>query len=208
MVWAAVLAAFALGTMETAEAALEPPLPPPSTWRVVIAAKFSLPQVTTPIPGSKEAVFAASVISGKEGLGQFMDQNTFDALGLDWKTFASKTTATASAKLAALTPELIRDRRDVLECAILRSKRPSDDITVAVLAPDFLPRFAPLFGSKLLVAIPDRHTLFLFPKLASHYPDYASRVLAINRKSECPVSREVFELSADGLRAIGAYEEP
>jgi len=210
MLWAAVFAACALGTAETAEAALEPPLPSPSTWRVVIAAKFTLPQVTAPIPGSKEAVFAAAwVTAAKERMVCPMDQNAFDALGLDWKAFSAKAASAASAELAALAkPELIRDRREVLECAILRSRYLPDDITAVVLSPDFLPLFAPLFGSKLLVAIPDRHTIFLFPKLASRYPNYASRMLAIYRKSECPVSREVFELSADGLRAIGTYEEP
>lgn len=204
----AVLAMCGVGAVCSAVGNQESSLPAESSWRVVIAPMFRLPQVTEPISGAKEVVIAAAWASEKDGAIRCMNQKDFDALGLDWKTFSGKTASAASLELAAVQPELIRDRREVLECIILRSKRPSDDITVAVLAPDFLARFTPLLGSKLLLAIPDRHTVFLFPKLVSHYRDYASKVLAIYRQSESPVSREVFELSSTGLRAIGAYEEP
>ena len=183
--------------------------PPEAAWRVVITGPHH-PQdaQTQPIPGAKETLFAAARSATAEKPFPLLSQEEFGALGVDWAAFRARSATAASAELARLKPELIRDRNAVIECAILRYKRPADDLTAAVLAPDFLQRFTPLFGRKMLLALPDRHTVFLFPRLASRYQEYAGRVLAVYRQSECPVSREVFELSAEGLRAIGAYSEP
>jgi len=206
--------AFAVGfPLGAALAAGEPsPIPPPAAWRVVMAGSLRHPQETQiqPIPGAKETQFAAAWAANAEGgrTVRFLSKEAFVALGVEWTAFCTQAAAAASAELASLQPELIRDRNQVIECAILRSKCPADNITVAVLAPDFLKRFTPLFGRKMLLAIPDQHTVYLFPKLASRYQDYGDRVLAVYRQSECPVSREVFEWSATGLRAIGAYAEP
>ena len=190
----------------------EPPAGPvpESTWRVVITGFFH-PQnaKTQPITGAKDAKFAAARVATVEGGAvTFLSKEEFAALEIDWATFSAKTAAAASAELAKIQPELIRDRNQVIECAILRAKAPADDITSAILAPGFLKHFTPFFGCKILLAIPDKQTVFLFPKLASHYQEYGDRVLSIYHKSECPVSREVFELSATGLRAIGEYTEP
>ena len=195
-----------------AETPIAPPIPV-SQWRVVITGLVH-PQdpFIQPIPGAKDTKFAAAwAATYEEGTPHavlFMSKEQFAALGVDWEAFCAKSADAASAALQSLQPELIRDRNQVIECAILRSKGPGMDMTAVVLAPDFLKRFTPLFGRKMLLAIPDRNTVYLFPRLASRYQDYAGRVLAVYRKSECPVSREVLELSATGLRAIGEYTEP
>jgi hypothetical protein len=195
-----LLAGIALAALSAGDGRAEEPQP--GALRVVITAKFTLPQVSQPIAGSQETVAAAAWKD--RGEMRLLSQNQFAALGLDWAALNAKNAASAAAELAQIKPELIRDARGVLECAIVHSE---GDLTGLTLAPDFLKRFAPLFGSKLLVAIPDRHTLFIFPKLASRYPDYAERVLTVYRKSPQPVSREVYEASAAGLRAIGVYEQ-
>jgi len=187
------------------------PAPEEAAWRVTIAAKTALPQVTQPIPGAKETVFAAVAVSAdKNGVPRILPlpKAALAALGLDWAAFSSKTAAAASAALAKLQPEWIRDDHRVIECAILRCEHPEEDISIALLAPDFLKRFKPVFGRKILIAIPERNTAYLFPSLASRYPDYAGRILSLYRKSAHPVSRELYELSATGLRAVGIYEEP
>ncbi|MEI8233292.1 MAG: hypothetical protein WCH57_01250 [Verrucomicrobiota bacterium] len=199
--------AAALGMLPgMASPAAEPPQP--ATWRVALAG-FLRPAntFTQPIPGARETERAAACVTA-EGALRFLNRAEFAALGVDWAAFSTQSAAAASAELASLQPEWVRDRNQVIECAILRAKRPLDNVTVAVLAPDFLQRFRPVFGSKMLVAVPDRGTVFLFPKLASRYQAYGERVLSVYQKSECPVSREVFELSATGLRAVGTYEGP
>ena len=186
----------------------EPPstLPEPQTWRVTVTG-YQRPAGTmvSPIPEALKTELAAARETSAGDL-VYLNRDDFEALGVDWKTFQAKSAPAASAQLAGLKPEWIRDRNQVVECAILRAARSADDITPVVLAPDFLKRFTPVFGRKILIAIPDRRTIFLFPRLASRYQDYADRVVAIYRKSDVPVSREVLELSATGLRAIGEYE--
>ena len=186
---------------------------PESTWRVVIVGSLRAPETQTqPISGAKDAKYAAAWAAKREDgttdAVAFLSKEQFAKMSVDWNTFSAKTAAAASAELAKIQPEFIRDRNQVIECAILRAKVPGDNVTIAVLAPDFLKRFTPLFGRKMLLAIPDNQTVYLFPKLASRYQDYGERVLAVYRKSESPVSREVFELSAEGLRAIGEYTGP
>ena len=179
---------------------------PEADWRVGIAPKSALPQVARAIPGARDTVLAAAARTGSGGM-RLLEERELDALRLGWEEFAAKAAAAASTELAKLKPELLRDRNGVIECVLLRTKPPGD-ITAVVLAPDFLARFAPLLGSKLLVAIPDPQTIYLFPRLASHYQNYAARVLAVYAKAACPVSREVFERDAGGLRAVGAFEGP
>lgn len=195
-------AALLLGAVTAGPAAGEPE---PGEARPVVAAGFMLPQVKKAIPGSRETVMAAAWKTAGET--RLMPQNRWEALGLDWSKLLERAGA-AWAECGKLEPELARDRRGVLDCAILRSEEPGADLTGAIFAPGFLSHFTPLFGSKLLVAIPDRRTLFIFPRLASRYNDYAERVLAIYQAAEHPVSREIYEVSAGGVRAIGAYEAP
>lgn len=183
---------------------------PARTWRLAVTG-FQRPAgvAVESIPGALSTELAAARADGKSAKGEldFISKEEFDALRLSWPEFQAQTASAASAELARVKVEWIRDRHQIIECAILRGARPSDDITPAVLAPDFLKRFTPVFGRKVLLAIPERGTIFLFPRLASHYQDYAQQVLAVYRKSKHPVSREVLELSATGLRAIGEYEE-
>jgi hypothetical protein len=77
-----------------------------------------------------------------------------------------------------------------------------------IFAPDFLKKFEEVFGEKMIVVIPNRHTVFVFPKLASTYREYGQMVRDAYRATAHPVSIEVFELSAAGIRAVGIYEEP
>lgn len=181
--------------------------PAQANWRVTMAAKFTLPQVSQPIPGSNTTVLVPACVESA-GNVRAMTQDEFAALGVDWAAFLAKAGLGGSAELAKLKPEWVRDRHRVIECAILRAAQPGDDLTAVLFAPEFIPRFTPVFGRTLLVAIPDRHTIYLFPKLASRYPEYAQKVLAVYGKSKNPVTRELFELSVGGLRAVGTYEEP
>ena len=69
-------------------------------------------------------------------------------------------------------------------------------------------QFEETLGPDFLVVVPNRHCAYLFPKLASHYQDYAPEVLAEYRNDRWPVSLEVFEAGAGGLKAIGAFSDP
>jgi hypothetical protein len=202
----AMLGAALLAGAWSARGASPTPVPTP-TWRVAVVG-FQRPAgiYTTKIPGAQFTELAAAR-PGEKGASRYLTGEEFAALGVDWATFQAKAAPSAAALLTKVTPEWVRDRNQVIDCAILRGEQPGEDITSVIFAPGFLKRFTPVFGRKFLIAIPERGTVFLFPRLASRYQDYAERVLSAYHKSKNPVSREVLELGPAGLRAIGAYAE-
>ena len=102
--------------------------------------------------------------------------------------------------------EFVRDRRNVVEYAVLRSER--FPVCVTVFAPEFQKQFEDVFGPKLMLVIPNRQTVFVFPSVAVDVSEYAPMILEAWRSPAAKVSLEVFELSERGLRAVGRIEEP
>lgn len=173
-------------------------------WRVLIEPKFMKHEVAFEIPGSKRAELVPVLL--KDGEPVCMTRGEFSSLKTDSEKFLKTARKNASAELKKLTPEFIRDRKKVIEFATLTSDSP---LTASVvLAPDFLKMFEEMLGPKIIVAIPNRYTVYIFPALASHYREYATMILEDYRATPYPVSMEAFELSADGLRTVGVYQEP
>lgn len=159
--------------------------------------------VTGAIPAAQRTEFAAGAWREEELTAWTRDE--FSALGLSWDDFFAKARVNAAADLALLKPRYIRDRRKIIQYAALRSELPI--MPSAVLAPKFLDLFAETLGPKVLVTVPNRHTAFVFPALASDYREFAPMVLEAYRATSYPVSIEIFEVSTEGLRAVGVYSE-
>jgi hypothetical protein len=175
-----------------------------SEWRVLIEPKFIRHEVALPISGSKRAELTP--VLWKNGEIVFPKKSEFDALNVDMKTILQLARQRASDELKKLTPEFTRNRKKVIEFATLSSDSP---LTASVvLSPDFLKMFAETLGPKVIVAIPNRFNVFVFPALASNYRDYAPMIADAYRASSYPVSMEAYEVSAEGLKTIGLYEEP
>ena len=175
-----------------------------SQWRVLIEPKFMRPEVCATIANSEQTVLVAARWAGADVI--YFSKKEFAALGVDWDRFATRARSGAADELAKLQPEFVRNKHKVIEYAVVTSTSPLT--ASAVLAPDFLKTFEPVFGPKILIAIPSRYCVFVFPQLAGEHRDYAPMVLEAYKATPYPVSREVFELSAGGLRAVGVYEEP
>jgi len=75
-----------------------------------------------------------------------------------------------------------------------------------VLSKGFLPRFSALFGPELLLAIPARNKVYVFPKLANRLSAMKQTIRDDFLISPAPVSLELFELSAKGLRTVGTLD--
>jgi hypothetical protein len=135
-----------------------------------------------------------------------MTRAQFEALKVNWAAFAIQTQANAEAELKAVKTDYGRDRKKVIVYAAVSS--PHGLVASAVLAPKFLDLFKDTLGEKVLVVIPNRSTAYIFPALASNYQDYAPLIFGAYRATAFPVSTEVFELSRDGMKAVGAFEEP
>jgi hypothetical protein len=195
------LALAALFTLATATAA-EPTAD--ATWHLLLEPKFMHREVVFEIPHAQRTVFAPAQRAGNEYL--FPTRQQFTALNLDWSKVRTVAAAGADADLASLEPRYVRDGKKVIRYAELRSDRPI--VASAVLSAKFLALFKDTLGDKLLVAVPNRFTAFVFAPLASNYQQYTPMVYEAYRATAFPVSVELFELSAEGLKAIGSYEEP
>ncbi len=174
------------------------------SWRVLIEPTFMKPPVTYAIPQAKRAALVPALL--KEGGPVYMTEKEFKALGVDWKTFLDAARENATAELKKLTPEYTRNSKNVIEFATLASD--SELTASTVLSPEFLKMFQDTLGDKVIVVIPNRHTVYVFPVLASTYRDYTSMVYQAFHSSACPVSMEAYELSDKGLITIGVYPEP
>ncbi len=174
-----------------------------ASWHVLIEPAFMSPPVTHPISGAKKTVLAAGYEEADGSLTYF-SEDKFDALKVSWDDFAKR--AAQNKTTHKLATKFVRDSKDVIQYAVLASDNPLT--ATAVLSPDFGKKLADIFGDRPLVVVPNRYTVFVFPRLASEYQEYAPMVQEAFHATPYPVSLEVFEADDDGLKAIGAYDEP
>ena len=125
-------------------------------------------------------------------------------LRLSWRQCMRYGKEAATRHLKTLEHSLHRDERGVIAYAHIQSENP---LTASIfLSPEFPERFAKTLGKDLYVAIPDRFNVFVFPKLENSIkPKYASKMAIFYKEGLYPVSREVFELSKDGIRVAGKF---
>lgn len=173
-------------------------------WRVWLEPTFMHARATVQIPDAKTTEFAAGFREGDE-LIYFLEPQ-FRSLKSDWNKFIAQARVNADLDFKGVGLEYVRDRKKVIEYAVLRCEQPV--MASAVLASKFLDQFKDTLGEKVLIAVPNRYTAYVFPQLASDYREYAPMVLKAYRATAYPVSVEVFEVGVNSFRAIGVYEEP
>lgn len=156
-----------------------------------------------PIPGTTQTILTPVLIKDRDATP--LTKETFERLGLDLDSIRRVSRQSASAALADLAPRIIRDEKGVAVFAILESDKPV--VAATVLAPDFLDKFEDTLGPDLLVAIPNRHRIYVYPALASRFQNTADFVLSDYKVSAYPVSKEVFRVTRDGLEAIGTFDD-
>lgn len=162
------------------------------------------PAFATPIPGSKKTVVAPAIVRGD--LVTYLDQETMDRLGVKMESIHRIALTNASEELARLEPRYVRDRKGIVQMAIMDSERPI--VAATVLSPDFIKKFESILGPDLLVAIPNRYRIYVYPALASNFGRTADAVLADYEMTPYPVSKEVFRVTPRGLETVGTFEPP
>lgn len=178
--------------------------PADSAWRVLLEPKSMHREVAFEIPNAQRTVLAPARLEGDEYI--FPTRKDFEALNVDAAAIRRLAAQAAAADLATLKPRYERNRKQVIQFAELKSDQPI--VASAVLAPKFLDLFQDTLGEKVLLVVPNRFTAYVFPVLASNYQDYSPMVFEAFRSTAWPVSVEVFEVSAEGVRAVGVYREP
>lgn len=161
------------------------------------------PDFPIPIAGTKATVLTPAIVSGEDAA--VLKKADFERLNLDMDSIRRIARGSASAVLATLKPEYVRDKKGVALFAVLASDSPAT--ASAVLAPDFADKFAGTLGPDLLVAIPNRYRIYVYPALASHFQETAQLVINDYEISGYPVSKEVFRVTPQGLRAVGTFDD-
>ncbi len=170
-----------------------------STPGLLLGGSFERMPVQRFLPGSKRTVlFPARIGRHGEITPLQGDSALSDA---SWDSFLKESRERAGLILATIEPRMIRDARGVIQMAVISR---DDPMTAScILAPGFLQRFSAIFGPELIVAIPARNKIYIFPKLANRLPDISLTITDDYLISPMPVSTELFEISKKGIRAVG-----
>lgn len=121
-------------------------------------------------------------------------KESFSKLGLGIETYAQRAKAAADKRLMQLRPELIKGEDGRIAYAVYRGE--SSLFPTLLVAPSLPKIFEELFGQEIWVAMPDRHSLYIFPAnpalLAEFTADLAERYTTDPYAASC----EVFSLKA------------
>ncbi len=173
-------------------------------WFFLPVPRFMRHEVSFPLTGAKNTVLAAARLG--DGGVEFATVAAWTAAALNEDTVRKVTARFASEWLRHTKVELVRNRKNVVEYAVLRSDKLP--VCVTIFAPEFRRQFEDVFGPKVLVVMPNWQTVLVFPGVSGDLPEYSAMILEAWRSAAAKVSLEVFELSESGLRAVGRIEEP
>ena len=185
---------FLMAGLVTASAADE-------AWHLLIEPSFMHYESSWPIAGAERTVLVPARFVDDQILP--LREGEAASLGATREKILESASKAASAVLAGLKPRFIRDDHNVIQCAVLESDNPLT--ASAVLAPEFSALFDESLGPDILVAIPNRFRVFVFPKNAPAFQRYSEVVIAEYESSSCPVSKELFSLRKGKLAAVGSY---
>lgn len=180
------------------------PSTPGTEWRIWLEPRFMHSPAIARIPDAEKTEIAAGIKKGSE-FTPFSD-TAFSALHTAWPAYFAKARENSAADLASLKPQYVRNKKKVIEYAVLKSEEPI--VASAVLAPKFLSIFENTLGPKVLVALPNAFTAYVFPSLTTDMQGYAPVLRQDYDATAYPVTMEILEFSAQGIRAIGVFDDP
>jgi hypothetical protein len=154
--------------------------------------------------GAQATVFSpAREIAEKPGIEAYPRED-FARLGLSPETFAERAQKTADRLLAALKPDLIKDAEGRVIYAVYRGDRPV--MACLLIAPSLPALFEKVLGEKLWAALPDRHSLYLFPARAGALEEFAADLADRFHEDAYAASPEIFELTKGAApQVVGAF---
>lgn len=161
------------------------------------------PEITKSIPGAKLTALAPGRETSIRTVRYYTKQE-FTALGMGWSGFEKKAAETADRVFATLKPKLTRDARGFVVSAEVRG---ASHLTAStVLAPQFFEHFRKSMGDELVLLIPDRFTIYVFPRPLGAYQEMGKKILLAYEEAAHPVSYEVLLLNRNGLSALGSFK--
>lgn len=168
--------------------------------------KFMAGPLSMTPEGATQTVFTPAVeISGEPGIVPYREED-FKKLGLSVASFAERAGKAADRRLATLKPDFIKDDQGQVQYAVYRSEKPL--IASLVMAPSLPVIFEPLFGPVIWVAMPDRHSLFVFPAQPESVEAFAEDLALRYRAETRAASPEIFALKKGSPpRVVASFDE-
>lgn len=176
--------------MEPVVAALEP-----------VALRTALAR---PLPDAKYTVIVPAKEDSVLGLTHYTKEE-FAAAGLDWDQFMTKATAAATRLLVSIKPVVAKDAAGQIAYVKLQSERPF--AASIVLSPRLVPLFQNVLGDRLVALMPDRFTVYLFSRNFGQFQSFGQKIINDHAEAIYPCSIEVFEVSRDGIKCIGGFDD-
>ncbi len=168
-------------------------------WHLLIEPSFMHYEAAWPISNAKTTVLVpARLVDGE--IRPLLRSEVLE-LNVNQKKILASAPAAASAVLATLKPRYVRDSNKVIQYAVVESDSPLT--ASSVLAAEFAGLFAKTLGPELIVAIPNRFRIFIFPKATFASLNISDLIFSEYHATAWPVTREVFELRKGKLIAIG-----
>ena len=154
------------------------------------------------IPGARNTVYSAGY-EGSLGVSHYKAEEFRRIFKSDWKQFRERALKDSAKHLKRLKPVMVRNSDNIIEYGLIQSEDPLTASTI--LLPQFREKFKDVFGSELLVLVPNRSTILVFSDSDNNLNKYKETVIKMYKDSIYPVSREIFRLNGTGIRAIGDY---
>ena len=155
----------------------------------------SLRSSTSMVPeGARRTVFTpAKEAKTKQGVETYSAEE-FKKLGISVDAFYEKAKAAADRQLAQFQPEYIKDEQGLTRYAVFRGD--SSLIASLIIAPKLVSQFSAIFGEEVWAALPDRHSLYIFPPKPELLTEFTDDLAARFHNDPFAASCEVFSLKA------------
>lgn len=128
----------------------------------------------------------------------------FAKLGLSPETFAERAKKTAEKLLTEIKPDLVKGADGKVAYAVYRGERPV--MASLLIAPSLPVIFEDYFGAEIWVALPDRHSLFVFPAKKEAVEEFIADLTLRYKEDPHAASPEIFALKKGAApRVVAAF---
>lgn len=194
-----VLGCLALPLMLNAAPKAETPALAPAC--VVLEPSTLKAETSRVLPGARSTVLQPAKET-RDGL-KLLTKDEFAATGLTWEQFLAKSKTAAAAQLEKLTPTTVKDARGLVVYLKLHGDSPL--ISSTVLCPELLTKFSASLGNSIVALVPDRFTVYLFPRQSGEFAKHGPEIAELFAKATYPASAEAFEISESAFKSIGTF---
>jgi hypothetical protein len=169
---------------------------------VILDPYFYRSPVSMPIEGTKLTLLAYYRVVDNETLAPAQPQE----LPEENRSAATRQTLDHARRLLKIIkPGVIRDSSGVISAVRVESSDPT--LSSILLLPDIENHYADLLGPDCYFAVPNRQTVYFFPRLAADIQSFATVVHSLYHNDPWPISTEIFEIAQGHLHACGRFSD-